>query len=295
MTDLVPKYATLNSIIASATRDGRINSATSVIAPFQGQLDPINYLGERSTELGRPLLGESADADELLLRHSHFSFFGNLLSEGQEECFENGLLAGDSQSATLKSHLLAFGALEAETLRRCPQCVGEDVARYGRAHWRIFHQFPIARHCVAHGCRLQTCCAACKATIARSDRPLLPDDACEACGHDRFSASSFKASPGYWQTLRLMNALLTCEVPRARPEMRRVIWERARDFWSRRGQFRNPYIHTLDAWKCDSIERLAKLLGCLKPGSDEQFDITSVLTLAPTMLVAVLATVDDVA
>jgi hypothetical protein len=293
MSDFAPDYATLRSVVAAAVRCGRIASIEEAFAPSGGNVDIDRYLGESSAALGAHLFDDVVDADHLLLNHSHFSVFGNLLSAQTESSFERALIDSTGDADALRAHLLSFGGFEATVLRRCPQCVEEDVAQFGNGHWRIFHQFPVARHCVVHGCRLQTRCAHCKAPILRSDRPLLADDPCERCGHDRFSATSFKPAVAYWPTLRAMYQLLSSVVLKAKPEARRAKWEQAREHWTSRCQIRDPILRALEAWACSSLDSLATSLQCTTAGGNEAFDITSNDSLAPSVLIAVMTAVQE--
>jgi len=293
MSDLAPAYATLRSVIAAAVRYGRIASISQAVEACGGDINIDAYLGESSAKLGEQLFGDDFDTDHLLMNHSHFSILGNLLHAPSESGFERALIHDDADADAVRAHILSFGGLESSTLRRCPQCVEEDLAQFGHGHWRIFHQFPLARHCVVHGCRLQTRCSHCKAPLLRSDRPLLADDTCEGCGHHRFAAAPFKPSEIYWPTVRAMYQLLTSVVLKAKPEARRAQWEHAREFWTERCQIRDPELRALEAWERSSLDSLATSLECASTGNGA-FDIASKDSMAPSVLIAVMTAIQQI-
>jgi len=291
VSTFAPDHATLRSLLAAAVVDERFTSIAEAIREVGPHINIDNYLGEGSDRLGRLLFDGEEAGDHLLQFHSHFSFFGNLMSDNEEASLEKSLREEGSASNATKARLLRHGALEAATLRRCPECVAQDVDSHGYGFWRTHHQIPMARHCALHACRLQTRCSSCRSPIMHSDRPLLADDPCENCGSKRFTAPRFKETEGYWATLRMMHNLLTCNVLEAKPAARQVQWLRAREYWTSRLQIRDLNVRTLEAWNCPSLKRLAGTLGCASCEGDLSLGISHEGSPPPALIAAHLATV----
>ena len=291
---LFPRHCTLRSIISATVRDGIFESADQAIDHLGRDISLDGYLGECAEQVGLRFF-QSEEAGRILLRHhSHIGLFGNLLEDDDEDDLRDGLINGDSDAIGRAQAFRAQGQLESDTLRRCPQCVDDDLASYGLAHWRLSHQWPIAQHCVIHGCALQDRCARCGSQIRRGASLALPHDACEKCGRSEFVGTDAAQAPIYPSTLRRLHSMLVGCVPSLRPERRA-----ASAFKAKRALHRHMHLGGLVGfacaqWNCASVVELAQMLGCVE--SDEMLDDVGDIEAAdslPAMLVTAVATAVD--
>jgi len=262
---LFPPHSTLRSIIAAAVRNGNFKSTQEAIVRLGKDVPLDGYLGEHAGLVGVRFF-QDPDAGEILARnHSHFGLFGNLLARADADELQTGLIRGDRAALSRARLFRAQGTLESMTLRRCPQCVDEDMATYGLSHWRLYHQWPVAHHCVFHGCDLEDACAGCGHQISRGVSLALPHDACEMCGGHEFVGQAVNEPPLYRPTLQCMRYMLTGCMPMLEPSLREA---RARD--AIRALYQQMHLGGLvglvcDRWNCDAISELAALFGCADP------------------------------
>ena len=116
-------------------------------------------------------------------------------------------------AANTERGIRGLGLVESQILRRCPTCMAEDRSLYGCAHWRLFHQWPVVRHCALHGDLLQSKCARCHMPFVRGNQARLADDVCPHCHSINGAADPFIPPAGYWPLVRLMFSTLTGHAP----------------------------------------------------------------------------------
>lgn len=152
--------------------------------------------------------------------------------------------------------------VQALTLRRCPTCVREDQAHFGCAHWRLFHQWPMARHCAKHGDMLETTCARCHAPITRLPVPQFADDRCRVCGGSAWTADPFVEVPAYWPTLNAMyEALRTGVCASSTPSARVAGAIRSSTVYRDGYDPLDRAERIFAAWRVGSLDELAGVLG----------------------------------
>ncbi|MFM1856824.1 MAG: hypothetical protein RLZ83_2133 [Pseudomonadota bacterium] len=180
---------------------------------------------------------------------------------GWREHLLNGGPGRDVKAVNIRRHSM----VEAETLRRCPTCVREDQQQYGCAHWRVFHQWPVARHCVVHGDPLVSQCSACKSPVVRGHETLLADDPCANCGSSQMDSEKHDVPVGYFPLLRLMYRALQGQAPelsltiRAHPLLREHPSAWGSESASAEAQLGLKTI--LKDWSAPSMEELGARLG----------------------------------
>jgi hypothetical protein len=199
-----PPHSTLTSIAAAAVRDRRAKSINRVIGGYGHDYEPGNYLGEHSASLARRIFGDETQAARLIRQHSHFPVVGGLLSAAGELQRQAQLQEGSAEGLAFARRIRSTCRFEATSARRCMRCVEEDLAQYGIAYWRTFHQWPFARHCLKHLTGLET-----MSTASGKDTSLaLPHDAIGAYGISDFRADKFVDAPVYWPRMRALTAML---------------------------------------------------------------------------------------
>ena len=289
---LFPPHSTLRSIVAAAVRNGNFDSVRHAVACLGGNVPLDGYLGEHAERIGIGFF-QDRDAAKILVRnHSHFGIFGNLLSVEDEDEFRDGLIHSRRGALRRARTLRLEGTLESEARRRCPQCVDEDLSQYGFAHWRLYHQWPVARHCVVHGCELTDHCGSCGHLVPRDAGLALPHDACERCGRSDFDGQALEEPPLYRPTLQLLGSMLAGQVPATRPARREASAKNARRVLFHHMHLGGLVGLTCASWRCEMIAELADMFGCATP--DEMADLGGIGqedTLPAMLVVAVMAIV----
>lgn len=85
-------------------------------------------------------------AQQLLFRHTIFSFASCLLSGEELESRKEEALRGDMSFATAAFHRHAPRV----SPRWCPDCVTSDLAMHGESYWRVTHNLPGVFLCLRH-------------------------------------------------------------------------------------------------------------------------------------------------
>lgn len=266
MIPLVPEYATMHSVISAWARCGRVDVKSARLRGNQASLLSHDLsLGAQAVKLESEVFHGSITAAQIVDRHTHVSLYASLMGLTQAPSWRAHLLSTPEHRDTWAVGIRRLGTVEAPTLRRCPQCVAEDQIRYGCSHWRLFHQWPLAQHCAAHGVPLETCCARCRAPFTRVNEPRLADDPCPDCGSRSGMSQPFDPPEGYWPMLRRMHDLLsgsdgTNEWLERRKSLP-VVEPFAIHVPRRSSRLRAAVDRTLEQWRVESIEQLATMLG----------------------------------
>lgn len=114
------------------------------------------------------------------------------------------------------------------SLRLCPQCVEEDVEKYGCGHWRREHQIGSVRICTKHLAVLHDRCAEpnCgKGYFTCGGKPFLPGQPCPYChGTATSSGKVAPVSQGYASYCKLFTDALHTLIPEMSWKNRRELW-----------------------------------------------------------------------
>lgn len=266
MKPLLPKHATVHSAISAWARCGQVNVRAPEHRGNQASLLAYDYaLAAHAHRLSERVFKGAISAADIVDFHSHVPMYGSFMTALQALGWRERLITGVPARDTIAMGIRRHSVVEAQTLRKCPTCVRDDRERFGCAHWRLFHQWPVARHCVVHGDALMTHCADCKTPFTRGNRPLLADDACVNCGGSRSAGEPFEAPPGYWPLMKLLFRALRVQAPelsalvRAQPLLRSTTpacgWVRVDP------RERVQLERLLSSWAVGSVAELAAMMG----------------------------------
>lgn len=263
MIPTVPKFATMRSVLSVWALAGELPGfLDDVSAAIGAKSDGEHDLGRAAVRLSRDVFREWYSPRELVEHHTHVPLFASLMSPLQALGWIDGLVSRTGGRDPIAAQLRRIQQIQAMTLRRCPTCVGGDKASYGCAHWRIFHQWPVARHCAVHGDRLETTCARCHAPIARLPVPQLADDRCRVCGGDAWISKPFLEVPAYWPMLTEMyEALRTGKSATPTPAARVAAAIRCSTVYRDGHGMLDKTERIFAAWRVGSLEQLAGVLG----------------------------------
>lgn len=266
MIPLVPEYATIHSVISAWARCGRVDVKSARLRGNQASLLSHDFsLGAQAAKLESEVFHGSITAEQIVDRHTHVPLYASLMDLPQARGWRAHLLSTPEHRDTWAVSIRRLGTVEAPTLRRCPQCVAEDQIRYGCAHWRVFHQWPVVQHCAEHGVPLETCCARCRAPFTRVNEPRLADDPCPECGGGSGMSQPFDPPEGYWPMLRRMYDLLadsgSANERLAQDKRLAVVDPFAINAPRRSSRLRAAVDRMLGLWRVESIEQLATILG----------------------------------
>lgn len=263
MIPVVPKFATLRSVLSVWALAGELPGFLEDVSSAIGRKsDGEHELGRAAVRLSRDVFRHWYTPRELVEHHTHVPLFASLMSPLQARGWTDRLVSKTGGRDSNANQIRRTQQVQALTLRRCPTCVREDQASYGCAHWRLFHQWPVARHCALHGDLLETTCARCHAPIARLRVPQLADDRCRVCGGNDWMAQPCAEVPAYWSTLRAMySGLVTGPSTGSSPAP--IVADAIR----RSCVYRDGYDPSdeckriFDAWRVASLDELARILG----------------------------------
>jgi hypothetical protein len=209
MTPSVPKFATMHSLVSAWVRCQRLDPRVKSLRGNQASvLSHDLSLGYQVGNLVRSEIGGFYALDRLIDEHTQVPLYASLMQPSQALKWREHLFSGPQKSDTTAKAIQNLGLVESKTLRRCPTCVENDRARYGCAHWRLFHQWPVVRHCFLHGDLLQSSCADCHMPFVKGHQARLADDNCPHCHSAKGKADQFVPPDGYWPTVNLMYTLL---------------------------------------------------------------------------------------
>ncbi len=221
MKPLVPCFATMHSVISAWARCGEVNIKAPQHRGNKASLLSFDHtLAAHARKLSARVLGGAISAEDIIDRHSHVPMYASFMTALERFGWREHLLNGGPGRDVKAVGLRRNGMVESETLRKCPTCVREDQERYGCAHWRIYHQWPVAQHCVVHGDSLVSQCADCKSPFTRGHEASLADDPCANCGSNRADSEPKEMPDGYWPMLRMMYRALKGNAPELSPMVR---------------------------------------------------------------------------
>jgi len=210
MTPFVPKFATMHSLISAWARCQRIDIKKKSLRGNQvSVLSHDLSLGYQIRKLVNEVFKGYYTPERLIEEHTQVPLYSNVMVPSQAMGWHELLTDERNVRDTKANDIRRIGLVESTTLRRCPTCVAEDFAKYGCAHWRVFHQWPVARHCAVHGDLLHSSCNQCHMPFVRGHQARLADDPCPHCGGRQGAADAFTPPIGYWPLLKLMYAALT--------------------------------------------------------------------------------------
>lgn len=286
MIPVVPKFATLRSVLSVWALAGELPGFLEDVSSAIGRKsDGEHELGRTAVRLSSDVFRHWYTPRELVEHHTHVPLFANLMSPLQARGWVDRLVSTTGGRDPIANQIRRTQQIQALTLRRCPTCVREDQVSYGCAHWRLFHQWPVARHCAVHGDLLETTCARCHAPIARLQVPQLADDRCRVCGGSDWTAEPFLEVPAYWPTLNAMQGSLQTGLRLGDSPAARVSGAIRRSSVYRDGY--DPLDEAeriFDAWRVESLDELARILGTTRQstqsGSSACELYSSLMTLA---------------
>lgn len=266
MKPQVPRFATVHSLLSAWARCQQIDVRRYRASGNRGTLLDRDFsLGQGARWLADRVLDGWLSPSVIVDHHSHVPLFSRLVLAPEAMAWRNRLIAGRCARDPSAGAIRKLNQVESATLRRCPTCVALDQRRYGHAHWRLHHQWPVARHCAEHGDALETCCSRCKSPFTRHGAPHLADDPCDLCGGTQGEAKAWVAPPGYWPLIREMFRLLQagpCESEAAQVTPPVAGWTpRGIGAMIERRGLPEPVHQALSAWGVDSLPKLANQLG----------------------------------
>lgn len=297
MTPVVPKFATMNSLLSVWARCQRIDLRAKVLRGNQATvLSHDLSLGYKLGNVMRSEIGEFYTPDRLIDRHTQVPLYTSVMHPPQALRWREHLTSGAQVRDTTAQGIRNLGLVESKTLRRCPSCVADDIARYGCAHWRLFHQWPFVRHCVVHGDLLHSSCAGCHMPFVLGDQARLADDNCPNCCGSLGSADPFVPPVGYWPLVRLMYGALIGNGPDLALIHRNIagldIQPRRIGYGSAMSRAQILALRACHAWDVQHLHELAALLGVNWIWSNETERSASHRELPTVVKLALIASSD---
>jgi hypothetical protein len=130
----------------------------------QTQLDLFDTEGTKQYYLGLPNnlatlidrlpLGSNLTINQLLEKHTLFPYYRTFLTFQEVRRLQELMEGKESQSIARVAKIPKLKLYYPEYLKFCPQCLKNDVERYGEAYWHRSHQAPGIEVCLIHRVQL---------------------------------------------------------------------------------------------------------------------------------------------
>ena len=148
----------------------------------QTQLDLFDSTGAKQYYLGLPNnlatlvnklpLGSSFTINQILEKQTLFSYYRRFLSNREVKRLQELMEGKESQSIAQVAKIPKLKLYYPESLRFCPQCLGEDLQQYGETYWHLFHQVSGIRVCLTHRLGLENS----KVLVSEMGKGFIPAD-----------------------------------------------------------------------------------------------------------------------
>ena len=247
-----PVGATIGAIHAACVHAGRFVSVQRSIPGIYGiRTDPSNRFGLLADAFAKNALDGSVTGSDLIEKNSALPLFASLLASESRTLWKDAQLAGDANAWLRYFPPGAHGDLFAPTPRMCPQCVSEDISRYGVPYWRVHHQVSWVESCQAHEQTLHDRCGECGSPFPHGLKIRIPGAICPKCSSARTSPiEDATPSTGRAALEELLARACSSTAPELGPEVRiqllreafagqdaSAVEKRFMAFWKARGVF----------------------------------------------------------
>ena len=126
----------------------------------QTQLDLFKTRARKQYYLGLPNnlatlvnhlpFGSSLTINQLLQEHTLFPYYRTFLTYREVKRLQELMEGKESKSMAQVARIPKLKLYYPDYLRFCPQCLGEDLKRYGETYWHRLHQVSGLKVCLTH-------------------------------------------------------------------------------------------------------------------------------------------------
>ncbi len=166
---------------------GKFSNLSSVVKSTYGCCDDsafyhTNLIGYRAETFAKNVLADVLSPSTLISQHSIFPLFSSALSIEAEQKWSTALIEGNATVSTLFTRSLSLKSHVATSPRACPDCINDDLDKYGMAYWRSLHQIKWLNVCPVHQKKL-LCLDEhhCESRTFRRPGEVLPHEKCGIC------------------------------------------------------------------------------------------------------------------
>jgi hypothetical protein len=117
------------------------NSSVSATLDLPSHLDALVDNLPRSCQLS---------ADELIIKHTMYPFYAPFLTSDKSKQLLDSMKGSNGGSIHSQTGIMASSIRVPQFLRYCPQCIAEDMNKYGEYYWHRLHQIPGVLVCAQH-------------------------------------------------------------------------------------------------------------------------------------------------
>ncbi|MED4534173.1 TnsD family transposase [Metabacillus fastidiosus] len=97
----------------------------------------------------KPFIGK--EFEKLISEHTFLNFYSNFLDKRRRDFIIEVMKKGDVKGAIhMKSGVMASSIKEKAHFHYCPECVVEDIEKYGETYWHLIPQLPGIYICTKH-------------------------------------------------------------------------------------------------------------------------------------------------
>lgn len=158
----------LYSVIARYKRHRNVSNRLIMLELYgREKLPYIDLPAMNNYLLDHSPLGEYYDAETLIEEHTLYPFYATFLPQSYRDQLKTMLLENSKIHAYGKTGgVFNDNSLTINELKYCPQCLQEDIDRYGEPYWHRIHQIVGIKLCPNHHVQLLSSCPVCRVTIA---------------------------------------------------------------------------------------------------------------------------------
>lgn len=98
-------------------------------------------------------------ADLMIMEHTLYPLYYPFLDNRRQKDIYTHMKGNEGNTIHMEIGIMASKVHCIRTLRYCPQCVKEDIERYGEAYWHRIHNLPGMFVCCKHGVPLSEKCS----------------------------------------------------------------------------------------------------------------------------------------
>lgn len=128
------------------------------------------------------------NSDDIIFRFTMLPLFYPFLNESMQAYCINAMKGNQSKVIYIKLGILASNITYSRSFKYCPDCIYEDIERYGEPYFHRSHNLEGVLLCHKHRKILQTNCPICNVIIAPKDKyKLIPLESKCCNGHELFN------------------------------------------------------------------------------------------------------------
>lgn len=183
-----------------------------------------SHIGGLNDRIPGPAISEL----EIIERHTLFPYYRPFLRPGVTDASLREMIGDDARGLKIRIGIVTNSVPDTKRLRYCPECLKDDLEKYGQPFWHSCHQLPAVTVCRNHGCFLKDRCVRCEDLAAGRQELYLPVLKCPR-GHCMISEVAYPSGSiarHHQCFAEISNELLVSGLPNLELETLRGVYQR---------------------------------------------------------------------